>query len=168
MEANNRFSLGASSHMANIAFDKHVAFCEAYVAEMQATLSALYREGPHRDALEQAAALHSIQEKYRVWLTPEIEKDLEPFEKALREIGAGSGYVEAVRESGNRDDGALRAETIKLIYQKFAEVVGLPQWNGQQVTTELTTRAIIEKLRAVLGISELTALRRIIVANAAQ
>jgi hypothetical protein len=30
-EAKNRFTVGATSHMAIVAFDKHVQFCEEYV-----------------------------------------------------------------------------------------------------------------------------------------
>lgn len=168
MEANNRFSLGASSHMANTAFDKHVLFCEQYVAEVQNTLSTLYRDGPRDSALAHAHTLYNIQEKHRVWLTRDIEQNLEQFEKVLREIGAGAGYVEAVRGSGNPDDGVARAETIKRIYQEFAKVIGLPEWQGEKLTEESTTSVIIQKLRDVLGISELTSLRKAIVAKAIQ
>lgn len=165
-EASNRFSLGVSSHMANIAFDKHILFCEAYVAEMQKTLLTLMREGPRGSALTQAHELYNIQEKYRLWLTPEIEEELEIFEKALREIGAGAGFVEAVRGSSNQDDGVARAKTNARIYEVFSKVIGLPVWNEQKLTDELTTTAIIQQLRAVLGIPALAALRKAILEKA--
>ena len=42
--AQNGFALGANSHMANTAFDKHVQFSEEYVSEAHATLRTLFRE----------------------------------------------------------------------------------------------------------------------------
>lgn len=48
--AEKLFSIGASSHMANVAFDKHVQFCEKYVQEVQDTLLTLSREGPTKKA----------------------------------------------------------------------------------------------------------------------
>ena len=34
LELQNNFALGAMSHLANVAFDKHVSFCEKYAEEM--------------------------------------------------------------------------------------------------------------------------------------
>ena len=42
LEAQNAFSIGATSHMAIVAFDKHVTFCEEYLGEMYQTLSTLF------------------------------------------------------------------------------------------------------------------------------
>ena len=55
-EAKNRFTVGAASHMANVAFDKHVQFCEAYSGEMFSALTTLFARGPHAEA----------------WCTPQI------------------------------------------------------------------------------------------------
>ncbi|MDE2156881.1 MAG: hypothetical protein KGJ32_13470 [Xanthomonadaceae bacterium] len=38
------FSLGASSHMSTIAFDKHVEFCEEYMSEVDETIGILFRD----------------------------------------------------------------------------------------------------------------------------
>src|SRR6266849_252248 len=85
-EAKNRFTVGATSHMANVAFDKHVQFCEEYVAEVSDTLTFLFRRGPHKDVLEKANALADIRTKWTLWVTPEIEAELVKFEGALRTI----------------------------------------------------------------------------------
>lgn len=76
-DAQNRFSLGASSHMANVAFDKHVLFSEEYVAEIHEALRTLFREGPTPEVLKHTSALYALQQKYAVWLTQKIEQDLE-------------------------------------------------------------------------------------------
>ena len=91
-DAQNRFSLGATSHMAAVAFDKHVQFCEEYVAEVHKTLHTLFREGPTEQVFPHSRALYGIQQKYSVWLTQKIEASLEQFESALRKIGANDTY----------------------------------------------------------------------------
>jgi hypothetical protein len=40
-EAQNAFSMGATSHMATVAFDKHIGFCEEYVEQMSKALYTL-------------------------------------------------------------------------------------------------------------------------------
>lgn len=68
LEAENAFSMGATSHMANVAFDKHVSFCEEYVEEMFKTLSTLFQEGPTEKAMEHAGALYQIRRRWALWL----------------------------------------------------------------------------------------------------
>lgn len=68
LEVQNNFALGAMSHLANVAFDKHVSFCEEYAVEMSKALSTLFRRGPHRDVLTRASALFEIRSKWSVWL----------------------------------------------------------------------------------------------------
>ncbi len=162
VETQNRFALGASSHMANIAFDKHVQFCEEYVAEMQKTLVALFREGPTEQALGHSSALYSIQQKYRVWLTPELETELDKFESSLRKIGARAGYVHGTPDAEDRQN------SIEVMYKTFAEVVGLGEWQGAKLTEDLAMKMVIQKLRAVLGIAELTSMRKALIAKAAE
>jgi hypothetical protein len=41
-DAGHRFEIGATSHMANTAFDKHVKFCEEYDKAMQETIDHLF------------------------------------------------------------------------------------------------------------------------------
>jgi outer membrane PBP1 activator LpoA protein len=38
-------SVGVTSHMATVAFDKHIEFCEKYVKEMYKALDALIQDG---------------------------------------------------------------------------------------------------------------------------
>jgi hypothetical protein len=56
-ETRNRFTIGAASHMANVAFDKHVEFCEKYTAAVNGALNTLFRRGPHQDILQDADKL---------------------------------------------------------------------------------------------------------------
>jgi len=69
-EARNRFTVGATSHMADVAFDKHVQFCEEYTAEVHHALAFLFKKGPNADVLQNATALMNVRTKYSVWLSP--------------------------------------------------------------------------------------------------
>ncbi len=95
------FVLGVTSHMANIAFDRHVDFCEKYITKMQETLSTLFREGPTKKCLEMSSDLANIRLAFRTWLTLDITNKILPFEQAINDIGVktivalpGSPWVE--------------------------------------------------------------------------
>lgn len=159
LESQNSFSIGATSHMAGVAFDKYSSFCEEYVAEMFNALTTLTREGPRRTALDHANNLLMIERRWAVWLTPAIEKELEPFERALRTIGADAFTLEHAPGEG---------KYIKEMYSTFAKVVGLQEWDNEPLTGELTVAAVIDRLRRVLGTEELSRLRSELVARALQ
>ncbi|MDB5978358.1 MAG: hypothetical protein JWR07_5118 [Nevskia sp.] len=158
------FAIGASSHMADVAFDKHILFSEKYVAEAQASIHTLFRDGATEEALQCARRLFQIREDYIVWLTPALEKELDVFERALRELGAAAGLVKSTRESPEHQD--VRQKTIPEMYKMLAQVLGLPQWEGKAITDELAVAAVIRKLRSLLGTEELTELRQAIINRA--
>jgi hypothetical protein len=162
-EAKNRFTVGATSHMANVAFDKHAAFCEEYGAEVIKTLETLFSKGPHEVALECAAALYGVRKKWVVWLTPELETELEKFEAALRTIGVNAQIL-------RMDPGD--PESITEMFKQFANVFGtkygFKRWNGEQVTAGYAIEFTIAGLRAVLGTAELTRLRGELVERASE
>ena len=156
-EGKNRFTIGATSHMANVAFDKHVLFCEEYVAEVSKALDTLVRRGPHREVLPHANNLYDIRRKWVVWVTPQIEAKLEQFEAALRTIGAQAIlFALPVGSPG-------RSEAIQKAHKAYAEVMGL-EWRVEehkleQLANERNADRAITRLRAVLGTDELTRLR---------
>lgn len=163
-EADRQFVLGASSHMAATAFDKHVAFCEEYISEVQAALRTLFREGPTREALTHSDRLFAIKQKYVVWITDDLELRLGPFERALRRIGANDTVSrEFPASAGN----AARTEEM---YRHFAEVLGTEhmgkEWEGEQISDEAAVARVIRHLREVLGVQALTQLRSLIVEKA--
>ena len=156
-----RFAIGASSHMANVAFDKHVTFCEEYVQEVFATLDTLFREGPTEKVLPHASELFQIRRKHAVWLTNSLASDLEKFEGALRRIGASDWYMR------NVDGAEDRQEKINEMYKTFADVLGQetigPSWQGEPLSADLAIAKVIQGLRRVLGTEELTELRSALV-----
>lgn len=82
------FILGTASHMAQVAYDKHVIFCEEYIERVERGRQELFREGVSRNALNIGRELVNIRQKHAAWLTKEIEDSLKPFEQALIMIGA--------------------------------------------------------------------------------
>jgi len=161
-EAKNRFTVGATSHMADIAFDKHVQFCEEYAKAVEdGALETLFRKGPHKDVLKDANTLSVIRMKWTLWLTPEVEAELMKFERALRTIGAQAELLEDLWADEDR------TEAVKKAYGTFAAVMGWEKWRGEAVATrDVAAEKIIEGLREVLGISELTRLRAVILKRA--
>lgn len=147
------FALATASHMANIAYDKHVAFCEKYIERTNQGLGELMRDGPSLNVLKFASDLMRIRIDHTAWLTAEIEAELLPFEAALRKIGAGEGLLPSVPV------GERRTRLVDEIYKAFGVVIGthLPATDDEKA---ITTAKVIDHLRDVLGIKELTALRQ--------
>ena len=160
----NRFALAAESHMATVAFDKHVAFCEEYMPEVFTTLETLFREGPTGKALDHSNALQAIKRKHALWITPDIEARLEPFEQALRRLGVAEFVARRFPESEGQQ------KRITDMYRYFAEVLGTEhmgkEWEGQPITDTAAVSRVLSFMREVLGIEELTRLRTAIVAQA--
>jgi hypothetical protein len=156
LESQNAFSMGATSHMANVAFDNYSSFCEEYVAEMFLTLATLMREGPRKSAFEHGRNLSNIRNKWAVWLTPEIDGRLAPIEKELRTIGSEAWIHEQAPGHGSSE----------AMFTAFAKVIGLENWQGKPLRDEFTVTAVINQLRRILGTEELSRLRSELVTRA--
>ncbi len=88
------FSLGVTSHMASVVFDKHVGFCEAYLEEVDATVATLLQEGPTTEAMNHADNFSKIRRRYATWITSEISSPLIKFEASVRALGATQNLAE--------------------------------------------------------------------------
>ena len=151
-------AIATSSHMAIVAFDRHVEFSEAYVKGVYIALQTLVRGGPTEDVLGDAGKLVKIREKYALWITPSMEEGLMPFEQALRTIGANAYFFEAIRTDVRQSE--QRQQAIDKMYNTFAQVMGFATWGGKELTEELALRTLVGKIRTVLGVEALTDLRR--------
>ena len=90
-ERQNAYSMGATSHMAAVVFDKHIGFCQEYA---EATSSALHAQSPEERTDEPPDGIDfpRIRQKWALWLDPEVELKLDRFERDLQKIGA-DGWV---------------------------------------------------------------------------
>lgn len=159
-----QFALGAASHMANTAFDKHVEFCEKYMSELHEAVRTMYREGDTKKTLTHATNLYGIRRRYATWLTDRINTDLEEFESALRQLGAGAGFIESTR--GVEGYAKQRAIRIERNFELFSRILGLKTSKGIQEKSMV--EALESKVRAILGVEELTRLRDHLIKQASQ
>ena len=159
------FSLGASSHMSTVAFDKHVAFCEAYMIEVHETVGTLFREGPTAKAMDCAQKLFGLKRDYAAWIPRSLALKLEPFEDALHKIGTHTHLVNALR--GSDQNGRSRA--LDESYALFRGILGLEQVTesdpGQK--QEIAVENVKDQVRSILGINELFEIRNFIIERSA-
>jgi len=158
------FDLGATSHMANTAFDKHVEFCEKYMIEVHKTLLALIQKGPTKDAITNANKLYGLRQEYSAWVTEEIAMELDKFESAVRSVGTRTGLAQSLSNSSSEAEKGLKArnETRDL----FAKILGEYYGNDQTIDDDLSVEKVKTKIRDILGIEELTKIRKWIVSQA--
>jgi hypothetical protein len=147
------FALATASHMAEVAYDKHVAFCEAYIERTNRGLQELFAQGPSEAALGFASDLYTIRMQYRTWLTAEIEERLIPYEKVLREIGAHSGLLDYL------ETGEERTRVVEAMYEAFKLASGIEPAASEEDKARSSAH-VVDSLRDVLGIRELTVLRQ--------
>ena len=157
------FDIGATSHMANTAFDKHMIFCEEYMQEVRNTLEALFTNGPSSEAITHANNSLLLRQKYAIWLTDEINIGLEPYEKVVRKIGVDSCYIKET--INDLHSGKNRQKAIKEMYEKFNEVLGLND-SIKEVEEEYAAEAVKKRIKEILGIEELTRIRKYLIAEA--
>jgi hypothetical protein len=105
-EMQNTFSTGATSHMATVAFDKHICFCEAYAKEVSKALQSLAQETTSQEPLD-VGSLFRIRQDWALWLTNEIDSWLQQYEGRITQLGGEAPVVDA---DGNRvwNDASIR------------------------------------------------------------
>jgi hypothetical protein len=146
----------AGSHMANVAFDKYVEFCEAYKDAAGDGLKTLMRHGPTPEILEGADKLYDLRFRHSLWVPSEVDVRLKEFEQVWRNIGAYSPLTDE-RLAGSE---AARQRYSDFVYGEFAKVMGFKEWYGKAVSDKFTVDSIVAGLRDVLGTDKLSKLRR--------
>ncbi|MGG6463716.1 hypothetical protein [Solilutibacter silvestris] len=159
------FTLGAGSHMASVAFDKHVEFCEAYMSSVHETVGLLFREGPTSKAVEQAHEFYAIKRKYAAWIPRSVALKLEPFEDALNSLGVQYHLVQALRG----DDPETRKKAIDESYGIFRDIMNLGTLKAEDPKRreDIAIENVKEKVRRILGINELFDIRTFIIERSA-
>jgi hypothetical protein len=146
------FNLGVASHMANIAFDKHVEFAEKYISTMQRGLTDLFTTGPPGDSLIFAHKLEAVRLSFRAWITEDIGTKVMPFENALRSMGTTKIVLEG------KPPGPERTRLVNDIFRKFSAVAGIE--HEGQVDENLAPGKIMNHLQDLLEVRQLSRLRR--------
>lgn len=159
-----QFSIGAASHMANVAFDRHVSFCEAYLTEVQNAARTMFAEGDSPKALEHASKLGQLREAAAVWLTESIDRDLSKFEQELRKLGANAHLIQETR--GDDRHRQQRSIAIDENFEEIGRLLGIGGSRGDEVSESSALEDMKIRVRNILGIEELTSLREHLVKNA--
>ncbi|NOS76847.1 MAG: hypothetical protein HOP35_02770 [Nitrospira sp.] len=153
-QSDQHFILGITSHMADVAFDKHVEFCEKYMTQMQKTLSTLFQDGPSGNCLELSSQLANIRLSSRTWLTADIQNKILPFEEALTQI-AGRHIM-----LNNLPVGDERTKVVQEMHNTFADVLGLTRLEARgENDASVAPRVIMDHLQDILGVKQLVQLR---------
>ncbi len=151
------FNLSVTSHMASVAFDKHVAFCEAYIACARQILDELYNHGAKRKAQieELLNALVNTRKRYEPWLTQGINSKIVKFESKLKEMVR---YTEWAKDPSSDEDRQ------KLFGKKAMELYSI--FINDEDDLEIAPDRIVAHLQNILGIEELTSLRLTVISEA--
>lgn len=156
------FNLGATSHMANTVFDKHVSFCEEYIAEVHQLVVTLTREGPTEKALNHASELYRLRIRYTAWITPEMNEKLLPFEDAARVIGANAGLSQALLGEDDRE--GIRASAIAQMYDTLRNMLDI---GDAEIKDEHATVVHVQnKVREILQVDQLISIREFLIQKA--
>jgi len=147
------FSIGISSHMANTTFDKHIEFCEKYIAEINKTISTLGQNGPTELALNHGRSLLDVRIEYSTWVTNDMSKKLIVFEEALYKIGAKSKLSEKTNNSKKAIKAGEEAEKL------WVELLGAFIDNEKIEDKAIAILSVIDYVRDILGVNELIKLR---------
>lgn len=153
------FVLGVTSHMANVAFDRHVEFCEKYIQRMQKGLTELFHKGPTKECLPFCIELADIRLSYRTWLTSDLQSQIMPFEEALTKIAGRNIELEGLPV------GDKRSQAVEEMHDVFADVLGIPRLRGTTDEKVVPAR-IMDHLQDLLGVKQLVQLRIALVAEA--
>jgi hypothetical protein len=159
-QTQNAFAMGATSHMAEVAFDKHVEFCEEYFKAMLSVLADMSASGPHKSAAMSGAKLAEIRRRWAIWISPELDALLARYDFAIFNVGADANLlVEAPNDPDSQ-------ETRDRMYRNFSEVLGLGVWKGGALDPDKSANQAIAYIRKAIGNDALTHLRERLLTNA--
>jgi hypothetical protein len=157
------FGLGVTSHMANAVFDKHISFCEEYMAEVHSTVDTLIREGPTTKVSEHTLMFFRIRQKYSAWITDDISRSLEGFEGALSDLADKARRVDLAADGSQQ-----LARAYDDAEKTWNSLLGPLFKRKAQTDARIDIESIRAELRKTLGIEKLMKIRRWIIDQAAR
>jgi hypothetical protein len=156
------FGLGASSHMANTVFDKHVEFCEKYLEEVHVIADELFREGPTKGAVDFGNKLYTLKLEYALWLTDDVNDSLFTFEQGLRELGANQGFIDSTE--GHKQHVEERQKRMNEVHKDYIKILNFD--GSEKPDPDFAVESVVRKARSILGLDDLVWLRRQIIKHA--
>lgn len=159
-----QFTLGATTHMANVIFDKHAEFCTKYMQTVNEIVRTLFQTGQgSQENIYQAGTLYTIRQEYVMWLTNQIDTDLKLFEDTLRKLGAQAEFIKTTAKNPAYAEQQLIF--IKENSELFMRILGL-NLSVDGTPEESMSAALNARLRTVLGVQDLTKIREHLIKQA--
>jgi len=151
---NRELSLGVSSPMAKVVFEKYALFCEEYLNALNEAIASLMREGPQMKAVgEVLIKLQDSRRKYEIWIEDETVEVIGRLETGLLEIWKKENSLK------NTPVGDERAKLVNEVYDLFSRVLGLAMQNGQ-IDESIAIKTIKDEIKKRLGVANIHKLRR--------
>jgi hypothetical protein len=150
-------ALSISSHMAVVAFNKHAEFSEKYLEVIGKGLTELSAKGPCKEALDLAEKLKETRLDYAAWVTKDTRESLLPFEQALRMIGVSGGL------SVDMPAGDDRKAMVTAAFDLYKQVMEFEKGTQEKA---IGVSKVVERIQDLLGINELTQLRKQVIRGA--
>jgi hypothetical protein len=146
------FNLSVTSHMAEVAFDRYIKFCEEYMQRLMQGLDELIVEKERYE--HYSFELKNIRSNHAIWISAEINAELHECEEVWRKYGFCC-------RTAKETQGDLQNKFSGKASELFDVIHGVGESGG--VTTYEKTISIIQ---GVLGITELTKLRTSLISQA--
>jgi hypothetical protein len=152
-EAMTLNSLFAGSHYASRTYDKQIEFCEGYWSKALEIVKDINREGETPRLIEKANQLYTYRMERAVWLTEDMNLDLEGFEKVVRSLGVDSHMLDPLPVGEER---SKRVEHMAAVFQQLMDETP----NAEKQGKTISYIAALTKLQEILGISTAYSWRR--------
>jgi hypothetical protein len=145
----------AGSHMATVAFDRYVEFCEEYTKRYYEALQDLIQTGPAEAAMVHARDLATIRQKWTLWVTADIKEHLKKFEDLMYSMGTEAMLTNPHFPATAPNHG----EMIHNMHRSFCLLMGLRGWNGEKLDKQLALDNLMDGIRNTLGTNHFGQLR---------
>jgi hypothetical protein len=133
----NVFSMGATSHMAAVAFDKHIGFCEEYLETTAEALEKIKITASTQQETLDLSSFFRVRQKWALWLTNGLEERLDTFESTIKAIAEG---VPLVDDAGDTMSNERSVKTLIGGLRELLATEELTELRSQLITRSITHR----------------------------
>jgi hypothetical protein len=159
--AEHTFTVAATSHMAIVLFDKHVDFCEKYIAKFNQLVDAMIADGYSVKGLPFILEMRGVRREYLLWLDESMTSKLERFESAVVGMTVSNNTHHEILRTRELEEG--EEAFLDHAFNTLVKLLGLS--DELEPDKESSYHKVISHLQGILMVSELTELRRRLVKN---
>lgn len=162
----HEFQLGVASHMANVTFDKHVEFVEEYMEAVNVLMREVFSEHITRKAVELANGLVAIRDRHAAWVTQDMAMGLQPFEDAVRYVGALANFAASTRSVPEYAEQRDRAR--EAVDRTWSEIFGRLMDPQAALNQTVEIESVKKRIRSLLHIEDIVKVRKAVIERAVQ